>query len=527
MFVKSAPLSGESEPLLRQRKDDTETALRYPTAAVVFIIFNKFCERFSFNAVRVILVLFLTDELQMTQDDATIVFHTVSMICFVFPIVGGIVADSWLGNYRTILYLSLLYALGNVVLSASSWPSLVFSGFPLTCVGLLLIAAGTGGIKPCVCSFGGDQFTLPQQRSQLEGFFRLFYFVVYVGVTVAGLVIPLLRITPCLGKDTCYPAAFGFPGVLAVFSCVAFAVGKPFYTMTNSEGNVLVQVSKCISKAAWHRVRHGRSSSQSHWLDAGGPAALVADIKPMLSLLVLTVPLPVYYALLDMVSSRWTFQAVQLNGDLGGGITLQPDQMQLSLGLMVMLQLAVFEVTLNPLLARARLLSTPLQRMSVGGLMAAVSFLCAAVLQIYVDRAFPDQVHLLWQLPQYFFMALGEIWFGAGVLEFAYNEAPIPMKSTIQAIFLLNVSFGDAIVILVTSANFFSSRITEFFAYTGLMTAVMVIFMILAARYTYVEQTSTQIMEEKGRDNLKSEWTVPTRSNVIQPLSTSQKKFEE
>lgn len=77
---------------------------------------------------------------------------------------------------------------------------------------------------------------------------------------------------------------------------------------------------------------------------------------------------------------------MQLNGVVGDGVTIRPDQMQLALGVGVMLLLVVFEVTLNPLLARARLLSTPLQRMSAGGLMAAVSFLCAAVLQIYVDR---------------------------------------------------------------------------------------------------------------------------------------------
>jgi len=44
-------------------------------------------------------------------------------------------------------------------------------------VGLFIIAFGTGGIKPCVSAFGGDQFVLPQQERHLEAFFSVFYFV--------------------------------------------------------------------------------------------------------------------------------------------------------------------------------------------------------------------------------------------------------------------------------------------------------------------------------------------------------------
>ncbi|XP_034243974.1 solute carrier family 15 member 2-like [Thrips palmi] len=481
----------DDEPQLDKMEKQIEAPLRYPRS-VFFIIVNELCERFSFMSMRAVLVLFLKDELRLSEDDATIVFHTFNMTCYAFPIVGGIVADSWLGKFRTILYLSLVYALGNIVLSLSAWTSLGLPGFPLTCVGLLLIAAGTGGIKPCVCSFGGDQFLLPQQRRQLEAFFRLFYFAVNVGVTLAGLVTPLLRTTPCLGHDTCFPAAFGLPAALMVFFCGVFVAGRPMYIMKKPEGNVLVQVCKCISRGLWRRVRHGRSTG-SHWLDSAGPDSLVADIKVLLSLLVLALPLPVFWALFDMIGSRWTFQAVQLNGDLGGGVTLRPDQMQLALGLWVMTLIAVFEVAVNPLLARARLLDTPLQRMTVGGLMAAVSFLCAAVLQIYVDRLeeVGGQAHVLWQIPQYFFMALGEVWFAIGVLEFGYKEAPLSMKSTIQAVFLLTTSIGDTIVIIVTSASLFASRTTEFFVYAGLMAAVMAVFMVLASRYTYVGQPCT------------------------------------
>lgn len=67
-----------------------------------------------------ILSLYLVDHLLYTESDATVIYHTFSMLAYFFPIVGSMLADSWLGSFRTILYLSLLYALGSVLLSLSA-----------------------------------------------------------------------------------------------------------------------------------------------------------------------------------------------------------------------------------------------------------------------------------------------------------------------------------------------------------------------------------------------------------------------
>ena len=85
--------------------------------------------------------------------------------------------------------------------------------------GLLIIAIGTGGIKPCVSAFGGDQFVRPQQDKQLEGFFAVFYFSVNAGSLISTAVTPILRAeVSCFGDSTCYPLAFGVPAVLMLIS---------------------------------------------------------------------------------------------------------------------------------------------------------------------------------------------------------------------------------------------------------------------------------------------------------------------
>lgn len=85
----------------------------------------------------------------------------------------------------------------------------------LTILGLLLIATGTGGIKPCVSSFGGDQFVVPQQELQLQQFFSIFYFSINIGSMLGTLISPILRQdVHCFGENTCFPIAFALPAFL-------------------------------------------------------------------------------------------------------------------------------------------------------------------------------------------------------------------------------------------------------------------------------------------------------------------------
>ena len=93
---------------------------------------------------------------------------------------------------------------------------------PLSFIGLTLIGIGTGGIKPCVATFGGEQFVMPYQKKPMTQFFSLFYAAVNCGSLTSVLVTPILRSAiTCFGQDSCYPLAFGVPAAL-----MAIAVGK-------------------------------------------------------------------------------------------------------------------------------------------------------------------------------------------------------------------------------------------------------------------------------------------------------------
>lgn len=67
---------------------------------------------------------------------------------------------------------------------------------------------------------------------------------------------------------------------------------------------------------------------------------------------------------------------------------------------------------------------------------------------------------MLWQLPQYFIITIGEIMFSITGLEFSYAEAPASMKSVLTAAFLLTSAVGDLIIIAIESAKIFNKKVT-------------------------------------------------------------------
>jgi dipeptide/tripeptide permease len=112
-------------------------------------------------------------------------------------------------------------------------------------LGLFIIALGTGGIKPCVSPFGGDQFD-PYQTRMISIFFAVFYFSINAGSMISTFITPMFRATPCLDQDTCYPLAFGIPAVLMITATVVFTIGSPWYKKKPPKTNVFKDVAVVV-----------------------------------------------------------------------------------------------------------------------------------------------------------------------------------------------------------------------------------------------------------------------------------------
>ena len=146
---------------------------------------------------RTILVLYLTYFIGFDEDDSTVIYHAFTVLAYLFPLLGGALSDGFWGKYKTILYLSCVYAIGMILNVVSSIPALSpedsqfrTTNAVLALIGLVTIALGTGGIKPCVSSFGGDQFEIDDKQG-VTLFYDIFYWCVNAGSLVSTFVSPM------------------------------------------------------------------------------------------------------------------------------------------------------------------------------------------------------------------------------------------------------------------------------------------------------------------------------------------------
>ncbi|XP_003693750.1 peptide transporter family 1 isoform X2 [Apis florea] len=362
--------------------------MKYPKS-IFFIVSNEFCERFSFYGMRTILTLYLKNQLMYSSNTSTVIYHIFSMMVYFFPLFGAMLADSLLGKFRTIFYLSIIYAIGQILLSLSAAP-LGLPSNECSLLSLLLIAIGTGGIKPCVAAFGGDQFVLPQQERYLSTFFSLFYFSINSGSLISSFLMPIIRNDiACFGENTCYSLAFFVPAVLMILSIILFVFGKPMYKIVKPTGNVVLNVSKCISHAIYRKVT-SKDVKRDYWLDYADDKydkLLINDIKAALQVMILFIPIPIFWALFDQQGSRWTVQATKMNGEIGNFL-LQPDQMQVFNPFFVLAFIPLFETCLYPIMMKFGF-RTPLRIMVIGGFLAALSFVVAAIVEFQLESTYP------------------------------------------------------------------------------------------------------------------------------------------
>ncbi len=165
-----------------------------------YILGNEIAERFCYYGITAILPIFMATQLldraghsaPMSETEADGWYHTWVAAVYLLPFLGALLADAVWGKYRTILWLSIVYCFGNLVLSGDH------TRMGLA-VGLFLIAMGAGGIKPCVSANVGDQFGASNQHL-LPRIFTWFYFAINTGSAFSSLLTPWLLNPPAIAQ---------------------------------------------------------------------------------------------------------------------------------------------------------------------------------------------------------------------------------------------------------------------------------------------------------------------------------------
>ena len=420
----------------------TPAAARRWPPQIKFIVGNEACERFSYYGMRSILAGYITGAvlkggLGQDADTSTEIIHTFVFVNYFMPLLGAWLSDKIIGRYHTILWVSLFYCAGHGVLACSDFAGGVHGKMICLFTGLALIAFGSGGIKPCVSAFMGDQFR-PEQSHLLQKAYGAFYWAINLGSFFSFLIIPWIK------DHHGYSLAFLAPGIFMAIATFIFWLGTKHYVRvppsreTKSAGFFKVLFAALsgqreAGKGFWDGARSRFSEKEIDAAKSVGPILLVFAL------------IPIFFSLFDQTNSTWVLQGGKMVPAKILGLDIGAEQMQSMNPLMVMILVPLFTLGIYPRIGR---FASPLRRMACGMFLAAGSYLVVAALQKQIEAG--AQLSVLWQTVPYVILTAAEVLVSTTGLEFAFREAAPEMKSLVMSFWLLTIAFGDLLVVAVT-----------------------------------------------------------------------------
>jgi POT family proton-dependent oligopeptide transporter len=413
-------------------------------SSVPYILTNEAAERFAFYGMSSILVVFMTGHLLarggalavMGAEPAKEWFHWFTAAVYFMAIAGAIISDVWLGKFKTIIAFSLVYCVGFVLL-ALDHTRVGLAG------GLILIALGSGIIKPCVSANVGDQFG-PSNKHRIEKVYSWFYFSINAGAAISMYKCPewLDTYGPTVG--------FGIPAGVMVIATAAYWLGR-------------------------YKLVHIPPAGRLDWAESLDREQAIGLGK----LCTIFLFVSMFFALFYQSQAAWVLQAEKMNLTWLGK-TWKPAQVQFVNSVLVVLLIPLFAYLIYPGLNRVWTM-TPLRKIGIGMFVTAAGFLVPIWIETRIGQG--GQPSIGWQFLAYLFLTAAEIMVSITVLEFAYTQAPKKMKSLIQALNLLSISLGNTFSAVVNhviknpdgTSKLPGARYYWFFALAMLATAILFI----------------------------------------------------
>jgi len=400
--------------------------------AVKYIIINEACERYSYYALRSILFAYLTEKLMYDKSTATIIMSATTAVGFISPLFGAYIADSCWGKFKTIFVFSIFYVISGAVLALSA-----VSFIPgLAMIGLFGIALGAGGIKACVSSFGGDQFA-SNDKDGVERFFASFYTAINIAALISFAIEPVIR------SKFSYLVAFCLPVGFLSLALVVFVCAKDKYRSLPPSGNILSDIwpsAKYVLCAGRNRVDKFEQSIMRHGIEETRMAEALTIVLPVLCFV------PMFWTLSDLQSSQWVAQAGQMNL-----YNLEKEQIGVLNTICVVCLVPSLNAWIYPAFRSCGFKVDYYQRIFVGLLITIIASLCTTFVEAAVENSPKGTISIFAQVPQYFFISLGESLISVTALEFCYVQSPPQMKSLMTSLALLTTAIGNLTTVFVFS----------------------------------------------------------------------------
>jgi len=415
---------------------------------------------------------------------------------YITPFVGGIVADTWLGRYTTIIVFAVICLLGHIILVASAAPSVLAktdTSLGLLVLSIVIMGLGAGGIKANVSPMIAEQYqgklrkeTLPSgevilrdPNVTIQSVYMWFYAAINFGSCGAISAVFLAR-------DNGYWAAYLVPTCLFILVPGVLFFGRKYYVVTPPRGSILLETCRVISMAmapAWHlnpirTIKAIRSpdfwapARPSSYPDGLVPASItwddefVGEVGRTLNACNVFLFFPIYWLCYSQIDGNLSTVAA--------GMTLHgtPNDLIQNLNpIAIIILIPVFDYGIYPALRRAGINFTPIKRIYAGFIVAGLAMVYAAVLQHYIyitspchdgepsacttpDKLpNPSPINVWVVSGPYILVGISEIFASITSIEYAFTKAPERMRGVVMAFSQCQNAISSALNFALVAVN--------------------------------------------------------------------------
>jgi len=205
---------------IRERFFDAKV-MGHPSGLFV-LFFTEMWERFSFYGMRVLLIQYLTASvihgsaksgLGWTVEGASALYGTYVMLLYITPVLGGMIADKWLGSWKSVIVGAAIMTLGHASMAIESLPTFF--------IGLSCLVIGTGFFKPNMPTILGEMYK--KHPHQKDGGYTIFYMGVNAGAFFG------MMLCGYFAEKEGWHYGFGLAGIFMLLGTIQFWLAKPLF----------------------------------------------------------------------------------------------------------------------------------------------------------------------------------------------------------------------------------------------------------------------------------------------------------
>jgi len=182
------------------------------------LFFAEMWERFSYYGMRALLVFYLTEHWLFSDAKSNLIYGAYTSLVYITPVLGGYLADRYLGQRKAVLFGGILLAFGHCLMAVEGHGGQVDPAINIFWLALALIIVGSGFLKANISVIVGELYSLRDPRR--DGAYTIFYMGINVGAGAGSILVGYL------GQTVGWRYGFGLAGIGMVAGLLVFVLGK-------------------------------------------------------------------------------------------------------------------------------------------------------------------------------------------------------------------------------------------------------------------------------------------------------------